>query len=110
MRSHYREREKEKPDLLEATIVKAVEPAVVALVAIAAPDLAYLSASLDLTLKLPGEMDWKIRELTIELNNDNVFYIVNINVQQLEDKVQDIVKNIRELEDEQQLEDSDGEF
>ncbi|KAK1583592.1 hypothetical protein Q3G72_025306 [Acer saccharum] len=54
------------------------------------------------------EMDRRIRELTIELNNDNVFYIVNVNVQQLEDGVQDIVKNIRELEDEQQLEDIDG--
>ena len=36
---------------------------------------------------LQDEMDRRIRELTIELNNDNVFYIVNVNVQQLEDKV-----------------------
>ena len=36
---------------------------------------------------LQDEMDQRIRELTIELNNDNVFYIVNVNVQQLEDKV-----------------------
>ncbi|KAI9175192.1 hypothetical protein LWI28_028682 [Acer negundo] len=52
-----REREKEKPDLLEANIVEAVEPAVVAPVAVAtpvfsaAPDLAHLSASPDLALK-----------------------------------------------------------
>ena len=53
-------------------------------------------------------MDRRIRELTIELNNDNVFYIVNVSVHQLEDRVQDIVKNIRALEDEKQLEDSNG--
>ena len=35
---------------------------------------------------------------------------VNVNVQQLEDSVQDIVKNKRELEDEQQHKDSNGEF
>ncbi|KAK1592759.1 hypothetical protein Q3G72_029918 [Acer saccharum] len=44
MRSRYREREKEKPDLVEA-----VEPAVVTPVAVAAPDLAHLLASSDLT-------------------------------------------------------------
>ena len=69
------------------------------------------------------EMDRRIRELTIELNNERqrskrqcaayqeqlqmVLNFVEEHTDHLSDRVQDIVKNIRELEDEQQLEDSD---
>ncbi|KAK1567803.1 hypothetical protein Q3G72_016789 [Acer saccharum] len=70
------------------------------------------------------EKDQRIRELTIELNNERqrskrqcaayqeqlrmVLNFVEEHTDHLSDRVQDIVKNIRELEDEQQLEDSDG--
>ncbi|KAK3184679.1 hypothetical protein Dsin_031965 [Dipteronia sinensis] len=70
------------------------------------------------------EKDRRIRELTIELNNERqrskrqcvayqeqlqmVLNFVEEHTYHLSDKVQDIVKNIRELEDEQQLEDSNG--